>query len=105
MNIIAYTYEADTHCIGCTIKRFSDTGKVYGNENDIATFKSATDENGIRFEIEDSEGNFVQPVFSIDEWMELDAEHMEENPIQYLACGTCHGIIDTYEHIKNGVLL
>jgi hypothetical protein len=104
IRIIAYTYEADAHCIGCTQKRFSDTGKVYGNENDIATFKSATDENGIWFEAEDSEGNFVHPLFDIDEWMELDAGHVEENPTQYLACGNCHEIIDTYEHIKDGVL-
>jgi hypothetical protein len=46
----------------------------------------------------DKEGNFVHALYDIDEWYELDNFHVEENPIQYLACGTCHEIIDTYEH-------
>jgi len=84
MNIIAYTYEADAHCIDCTDKRF---GTTYPLDNQV-----------------DNEGNFVHPLYCIDEWFELDAGHVEENPIQYLACGTCHEIIDTYEHSKDGVL-
>ena len=80
MNLIAYTYEADTHCIGCTQKRFSITYSL-----DI-------------FNQVDKGGNFVHALYDIDEWYELEDWYVQENPIQYLACGTCHGIIDTYEH-------
>jgi len=55
------------------------------------------DEHGVLHEIEDSEGNFVHPVFDTDEWQELDNGFLEENPIQYMVCGDCHEIIDTYE--------
>ena len=46
----------------------------------------------------DNDGNEIHPLFSTDEWMELDESHLSENPIQYLTCGNCHKIIETYEH-------
>ena len=76
MNIIAYTYEADTHCIDCTNKRFGAT----------TTYRIHRD----------NERNRVHPVFSTDEWQELDEGFLAENPTQYLVCGDCHEIIDTY---------
>ena len=97
MDIIAYTYMSDYHCIDCTKKQFSHNGKVYGTEEDRAKLRPATDLNGIWYETTDSEGNFVHPVFSIDEWMQLDEGHLAENPIQHLTCGDCHTIIETYE--------
>ena len=48
MKIIAYTYEADYHCIDCTEKRFGQ------------------DDLGYAFTVDD-EDNPVHPVFSIDE--------------------------------------
>ena len=84
-DLLAYQYEADTHCIDCTDKRFSTTGPLSPFRLDI-------------FNQVDKEGNFVHALYGIDEWYELDDWVVEENPIQYLACGTCHAIIDTYEH-------
>jgi len=49
MRIIAYTYEADFHCVDCTFKRFN---VQYDSELDL---------------VEDSEGNAIHPVFDIDE--------------------------------------
>tara|TARA_R100000306_G_C4307824_1_gene108581 strand:+ start:43 stop:327 length:285 start_codon:yes stop_codon:yes gene_type:complete len=86
MRIIAYTYDADYHCIDCTREQFRQPLAL---DLDI-------DEHGIGMEIEDSEGNFVHPLFCIDEWQELDEWYLAENPTQYLACGDCHEIIDTY---------
>ena len=82
MNLLAYTYDADTHCIDCTVKRFGITSKYH-----LDMFNQI-----------DKTYNFVHAVFDIDEWYELEDWYVQENPIQYLACGTCHGIIDTYEH-------
>ena len=36
-------------------------------------------------------------VFTTDEWQELDEDFVSENPIQYLVCGTCQAVIDTYQ--------
>jgi len=47
MRIIAYTYEADFHCVDCTLSRFG----TYANLD----------------QCEDSEGNSIHPVFSTDE--------------------------------------
>ena len=84
MRIIAYTYEADYHCIDCTKKRFA------------RGLNPALYHHGIHELQEDSEGNLVRPLFSIDEWQEFDESFLEENPTQYLACGDCHEIIDEY---------
>ena len=79
MNIIAYTYEADNHCIDCTKERFN------------------TDHYIKLLVLVDREGNLVNPLFSTDEWQELDESFVAENPTQYLSCGDCHEIIDTYK--------
>jgi hypothetical protein len=89
-SIIAYTYDADYHCIHCTIKQFRQN----------AEWSIDVDEHGIRQEIEDSEGNFVKPLFATDEWQEFDPSYMQENPIQILECGTCHDEIDRWEEEK-----
>ena len=80
MRITAYTYEADYHCITCTINRFH-----YG-------------EYWIAPNATDNEGNLVNPLFSTDEWQEFDESFLAENPIQYLACGDCHEVIEEYHH-------
>ena len=100
MNIIAYTYEADTHCIACTKQRFSD------EQNTSIKFTNFLDEHGIwddpQFPTLDSEGNAVHPLFSTDSWQEYDEGFLVDNPTQYLTCGDCHEIIDEYTHIKQG---
>jgi hypothetical protein len=98
MDIIAYTYEADTHCIACTKKRFSD------EQNASIKFTNFLDEHGIwndpQFPTIDSEGNPIHPLFAIDEWQEYDEGFLADNPTQYLACGDCHEVIDEYTHIE-----
>ena len=89
MHIVAYTYDADIHCIACTVKQFA-----YFHTGEIRI--AVGDWNGIYFNQEDSEGNLVHPLFSTDEWQELDEGFLAENPTQYLACGDCHEIIETY---------
>jgi hypothetical protein len=94
MKIIAYTYEADYHCIDCTRDRFADSP--------CASIKwtHEVDENGVwndpQFPTLDNEGNLVHPLFSTDEWQELDESFLAETPTQYLACGDCRKTIDAY---------
>ena len=106
MRIIAYTYEADVHCVECTKERFSWVKKYWGYPEDVLDdehgIPTNLDDNG-RSYLDDNEGNPVHPLFSTDEWQEFDAWFLEENPTQYLACGDCHGIIDEYTHIDTNV--
>jgi hypothetical protein len=96
MRIIAYTYEADYHCIDCTRKRFF---YLYVEPNrSIVTTNFETDENGILYTQTDSEGNSVHPLHCIDEWQEYDDSFLADNPTQYLACGNCHEVIEEYTH-------
>ena len=94
MRIIAYAYEADYHCIDCTRNRFSDSPKAR------IKWTHEVDEHGVwndsQFPTLDTEGNEIHPLFSTDEWVELDDSYLAENPIQHLACGDCHDIIETY---------
>lgn len=69
---IAYTYEADTHCPGCTLERF---GFCPPSETQ-----------------HDREGNPVGAVFPWDEW------HEPGTGAFTLVCGTCGGTIDSCEH-------
>jgi hypothetical protein len=91
MKIIAYTYEADYHCIDCTVKQFESSGFNKFN---------ALDNDGNIDEWQELGESYllVHPVFDYDEWQELDANFLEENPTQYLACGDCHEIIEEYKH-------
>ncbi len=73
---IAYTFEADYHCPGCTLKRFPESREWPG-----------TDVNGDQ--LEDSEGNEVGAVFPWDEWWNL------EEGCETLNCSDCFGEIDT----------
>lgn len=102
MRIIAYTYEADFHCIDCTVKRykshgfFDHHGEPWHSNYHARLERPRLDSEGVHVYIRDNEGNLVHPVFSTDEWQELDESYLAENPTQYLACGDCHEIIETY---------
>jgi hypothetical protein len=96
MRVIAYTYEADHHCLDCTVERFQYDKQDWTDWN-----FTAIDENGIYIGQKDKEGNSVHPVFSTDEWQEFDSFFLAENPIQYLVCGDCHTIIDEYTDWRN----
>ena len=67
MRIIAYTYEADVHCIDCTENTF---GEKFTKMRGLSDY----------FLPDDREGNRVHPLFDCDE-------------IQYLACGDCHEVL------------
>ena len=98
MRIIAYTYDADYHCIDCTVKRFAyfHTGNV--RFSDAMDTSVKVDWYGVYLDQQDNEGNLVHPVFSTDEWQELDESFLSENLTQWLACGDCHEIIEEYTH-------
>ena len=102
MNIIAYTYEADNHCIDCTVKRYGKHRSICIHYVQGLPCTNCRDSNGILYEQKDSEGNLVHPLFSIDEWQEFDEGFMAENPTQYLACGDCHEVIEEYTHESRG---
>ena len=107
--IISYTYEADDHCIACTVKRYQANGfdtldeehPVFGNTHDFNPNYNDLDEHGVAMNAMDYEGNPVHPRFSTDEWQELDEGFLADNPIQYLACGNCHEVIKEYDHNTN----
>lgn len=65
--IVAYTYEADVHCVNCTNTRFGQY------------IRFPRDTNGIPLDSTDREGNTIHPVFSTDEVTTTHFTH----------CGTC----------------
>lgn len=65
--VVGYTYEADTHCLDCTTKRFAVPGE---------------DGPEIIDDTPDNEGNPIHPIFLGDEF--------DYTPF----CGTCHMRID-----------
>ena len=76
MNIIAFTYDADIHCIDCTVKDFKEIMR-----SDREDF------------YKDSEGNSIHPVFSYDECVEQD-----------WSCGDCRVLIkEAYSDPKEAV--
>ena len=89
-NILAYTYDADYHCIPCTAKKLFQISREK-REKGIETDTSIDT-------VKDKKGNAIHTVYTYDEWQELDPSHLAENPTQYLACGTCREIIETYKH-------
>lgn len=69
---IAYTYEADYHCIACSLKRFGE------------------DELGfVPADATDNEGNCVGALFPWDEWYDYYSDSCE-----VLVCGDCGYEID-----------
>ena len=95
MHIIAYAYEADVHCIDCTIEKYHYSKQSWIDWR-FKVSHPASDRNGIHVNQLDREGNFVHPVYAIDEWQELDESFLADNPTQYLACGDCHDVIAEY---------
>ena len=96
--IIAYTYEADYHCIDCTTRNKRLQRTVCQHYIQGIPCKNCRDSNGLLYDQLDNEGNLVHPVFSTDEWQEFDEGFLAENPTQYLACGDCHEVIEEYTH-------
>jgi len=117
MNIIAYTYEADYHCIDCTktyvhVDRWKFLCGLPQHPDKCWCVNASRDYdiNGVAHDQVDSEGNLVNPVFSTDEWQDLNQPSVFEdgtcdhdwdwecvcNDTQYLVCGDCHTVIEEY---------
>ena len=72
MRVIGYTFEADCHCVRCTLARYQEKGF------DILRGPTGTDENGLPYAAQDYEGNTVHPIFSTDEGQECCGDCGEE---------------------------
>lgn len=70
MKIRAYTYNAAMHCIECT-RNAADVGLLTREP----PLQFGTDENGIAFDVVDSESNPVTPVFRYED---LDGEYCDD---------------------------
>lgn len=64
MKIIAYTFEADVHCPACT-KQAAQRMKL-DHSHPYAMGASHPDDHGIEYDLVDSDGNLVHPVFNTD---------------------------------------
>tara|TARA_R100000306_G_C4287504_1_gene98299 strand:+ start:61 stop:363 length:303 start_codon:yes stop_codon:yes gene_type:complete len=95
--VIAYSYQADDHCISCTVNRYR-SGGFDTLEEWHPNYNHGLDEHGVGMDAMDYESNAVHPIFSTDEWQEYDPSFLADNPIQYLACGDCHEVIEEYKH-------
>jgi len=73
-SILCYAYDANYHCIECARYAFS-SDQANGIDPGDAL---------------DGEGNPVHPVFTWDEWQQLDGE------TETLGCSDCHRVIETY---------
>lgn len=76
MQIMAYTFEADIHCPACT--KQTAQRMLLDHRHPYAMGESCLDDNGIEYDLVDSEGNLIHPVFNTDE-----ACHLTH-------CGDCH---------------
>jgi hypothetical protein len=77
MKVVGYAYDADTHCVDCTrdyIREQSDAVNVV--EHAELVLKGEV-------EFEDTEGNLIHPIFSIDEAGDAPTH-----------CGDCGAFID-----------
>ena len=93
-SVIAYTYEADIHCIACTLKRHKATPFAMNSPLAYGSYGSERDEHGLPYAATDCEGNPVHPVFAdgISEfYTERDEDNDEGNPP---VCGTCGETIE-----------
>jgi hypothetical protein len=81
MKIIAYTYDADIHCIECTKKQYATPIAAIKYVRTPESQAEELDENGMCLRAIDREGNLVRPIFSTDEQLEVPF------------CGDCHKMI------------
>lgn len=74
---IAYTYEADVHCVPCALDRFGrEPGRTW-----------------VREDARDAEGNSVGVIATWDAWCDPD-----ETGQVSLICGTCGWPITSHYH-------
>lgn len=63
--VIGYTYEADCHCIACTVKRHAAGGFKVDLQHPHA--QPGDDANGVPYAAQDREGNLVHPILADSE--------------------------------------
>lgn len=80
LRIVAYTFEADLHCPACT-KHQAQRMKL-DHDHPYAMGQSCKDDHGIEYDLVDTEGNLIHPVFVTDE--------MPENS----TCGDCRATLE-----------
>jgi hypothetical protein len=99
-DIIYYTYEADSHCIACTVDRFgpADSQFVapphgYGYIETLSDGSTIElDENMVRMNSRDDEGNSVHPAFASDEGPDYASTLCGTcQRVMCLSCGTTQG--------------
>lgn len=94
---IAYTYEADYHCVDCTRERFAIMPTRPRLRN---IFNIEVDGNGINPHALDNYGNPISAVFSTDELpTDLEDRH---GGWHTLNCGDCRAIIATRHQSLEG---
>jgi hypothetical protein len=89
-HIIAYTYEAGTHCLNCAKRRDMASGFRIDKDRPRA---HQLDENGIPYGATDREGNSVHPIFSTDE---TSAQIARSDGGHDLTCDTCLEVIEPH---------
>lgn len=99
-DIIYYTFEADSHCIECTQERFgpasSDTVTPAHGYGYIETLSDGStielDENHVRLESFDDEGNPIHPAFASDEGPDYASTLCGTcSQVMCMSCGHTHG--------------
>jgi hypothetical protein len=103
--ITAYQYLGGTHCVDCTVR----TSKLKPEHGGFGTLPEwhpsrgdGEDENGIRMDAMTYESDPVHPLYSWEEWINLDPSYLAEYPVQWLACEDCREVIDEYDSNGNG---
>lgn len=64
MRVIGYSFEADCHCVDCTLKRHEQRPF---DLTDPLGYGGGVDENELPYAATDDEGNAVHPIFSTDD--------------------------------------
>lgn len=88
MRVVGFTYDADTHCVSCTRKYIKENWfRMFPQHKELPEFKiEYANVDGIidgHIGFEDSEGNDIHPIFSLDE--------AGDTPT---TCGDCNALIN-----------
>lgn len=94
---IAFTYDADTHCPPCALRRF-------GHDTDEGGSLRPWPPESAR----DGEGNTIGAIAPWDEWCSPERDTWTRDPVALtesahctLLCGTCHATIEDHVHTRS----
>jgi hypothetical protein len=80
-NIIAYTWQADSHSVDATRTAYETGVLRVNNQHPYALDVRVFDEAGLPFNLEDSDGNLIHPVFDTDEVAESVRPHSDRKAV------------------------